>query len=419
MTTYTIPAYFGTHYFYGNSESSDWESGASVSIVAPDNSTTLSYTLTGEQWDDESGAVPDYVGEVYQLTGTTTGGTSFDLTSDSFYEEIAGIGWGGGNSAVLSSFWTTSGSNYDNEFMLILGGDSPPGWYEGTLDLENFADFQVTFFGDPGPGPFGPGTIFAIADIPGVTITENDKITGTDTRDVFSGGAGNDRILGQGGNDKLKGGAGKDVLKGEAGKDTLDGGGGNDTLKGGAGADDLTGAGGKDSLLGEGGNDTLNGGNGNDTLKGGAGADTLLGGGGKDSLLGQGGNDTLKGGNKSDVVNGGDGADKLFGQGGVDTLLGGKGQDKLNGGAGNDVLTGGGGGDVFIFDHGKMGDDTITDFQVKLDSIKIDLGGARASSVSTSLVGEDTVITYGDGGINSITLEDMQLSHNEIDFLFV
>ena len=61
----------------------------------------------------------------------------------------------------------------------------------------------------------------------------------------------------------------------------------------------------------------------------------------------------------------------------------------------------------------------MKDLSVEIDSIKIDLGGAQASSVSTSLVGADTVITYGDGGINSITLEDMQLGHNEIDFLFV
>ena len=56
-------------------------------------------------------------------------------------------------------------------------------------------------------------------------------------------------------------------------------------------------------------------------------------------------------------------------------LIGGKGDDPLYGGEGHDTLIGGAGNDVFIFfrptDRFKINEDTITDFELGSDKIRI------------------------------------------------
>jgi len=60
---------------------------------------------------------------------------------------------------------------------------------------------------------------------------------------------------------------------------------------------------------------------------------------------------------------------------GADRIVGGSGADRISGGLGNDILTGGKGKDTFVFDtklDKKKNVDTITDFNVKDDTIQID-----------------------------------------------
>jgi Ca2+-binding RTX toxin-like protein len=68
------------------------------------------------------------------------------------------------------------------------------------------------------------------------------------------------------------------------------------------------------------------------------------------------------------TLNGGNGPDVLDGSGGGDILLGSNGRDVLIGGDG-DTLVGGNGRDTFLFRPG-FGANTITDFNVKKDSIQ-------------------------------------------------
>ena len=76
----------------------------------------------------------------------------------------------------------------------------------------------------------------------------------------------------------------------------------------------------------------------------------------------------LRGGNGRDTLIGGSGNDELYGDNGVDVLIGGAGNDLLEGGHGNDVLTGGAGSDIFVLSQGG-GEDTITDFEILVDSL--------------------------------------------------
>ena len=65
----------------------------------------------------------------------------------------------------------------------------------------------------------------------------NDKLVGTNDRNILIGGGGHDDVSGRGGNDVIYGGWGHDVIDGGTGNDYLNGGHYNDTYTGGAGAD--------------------------------------------------------------------------------------------------------------------------------------------------------------------------------------
>jgi Ca2+-binding RTX toxin-like protein len=92
-------------------------------------------------------------------------------------------------------------------------------------------------------------------------------------------------------------------------------------------------------------------------------------------LTGTAGNDVLKGTAGHDAMKGLAGNDVIKGNSGNDKIWGGAGNDKIWGGAGNDILTGSGGKDVFVF-HTKpnktANKDTITDFNVKYDTLWLD-----------------------------------------------
>ncbi|UWQ73951.1 peroxidase family protein [Leisingera sp. M658] len=196
--------------------------------------------------------------------------------------------------------------------------------------------------------------------------------------------------------DRAAGTIGDDTLEGGAGRDFLFGSDGADSLAGRAGGDDLQGGRGKDTLAGNQGDDCLDGGAGRDRLNGGFGEDFIFGGTGKDNITG---------GQDNDSLSGGRGMDRLSGNKGNDTLDGGLHADTLTGGTGDDLLTGGAGGDCFLFRTRHHGDDTITDFELGLDEIKVT--GPMRHSLSI----EDTEggLKFSDGANWSVLLEDISM----------
>jgi Ca2+-binding RTX toxin-like protein len=181
-----------------------------------------------------------------------------------------------------------------------------------------------------------------------------------------AGGYASIDLAGNAQSNEIVGNAGANVIYGLDGDDRLYGDGGNDTIYGGSGQDILYGGLGNNSLSGESSDDLLYGGDGKDTLDGGADHDRLYGGNGSNKLLGQSGNDTLYGGMHADSLQGGDGNDRLYGD---------VGNDALDGEAGKDTLSGGWGRDTFMFKdkpNAKTDVDTITDFNVKDDTIRLE-----------------------------------------------
>jgi serralysin len=186
-----------------------------------------------------------------------------------------------------------------------------------------------------------------------------------------SGGYSAINLTGNALSNEIFGNLGANGIYGLDGDDGLYGDGGNDIIDGGVGQDVLYGGIGNDFLSGGDGNDLLYGDTGQDTIDGGAGHDRLYGGTESNRLLGQSGNDTLYGGMHADTLQGGDGNDRLYGDAG---------NDVLDGGAGKDTLSAGWGRDIFIFKNvlnAKTNVDTITDFNVKDDTIRLENSAFR------------------------------------------
>ena len=135
----------------------------------------------------------------------------------------------------------------------------------------------------------------------------------------------------------------------------------------------------------------------------------------------------LSGGKLQFVKAGEDGDDEVFGDSGGDELDGGLGNDTLDGGEGNDtlkgregddVLTGGGDNDVFFFEEGD-GDDVITDFDLTLDKVQVDVTGVATLgdlSITTS-GGGHALIDFGpDGSIELIGVNSGDLDSSNFIF---
>jgi len=212
----------------------------------------------------------------------------------------------------------------------------------------------------------------------------------------------------------VHGTSGNDDIVGFDGNDSIFGYAGNDWLAGNSGDDELTGGEGNDRIFGDSGNDQLYGGNGNDRMYGGDDDDQLYGGNG---------NDRMYGGDDDDQLYGSNGNDRMFGGSGNDRMYGGSGNDILNGGLGNDVMTGDTGADHFVFNT-KFGDDTVTDFQTGVDTLRLDdaiwgggLTSAQIVSQFASVVDGDVVFDFEDG--YSITLDGVSSTVGLVDDLLI
>ena len=197
-----------------------------------------------------------------------------------------------------------------------------------------------------------------------------------------------------------------------------------DTLRSGAGDDHVLAGAGNDVLYGDGGNDNLNGGEGDDRFYLDADHNTVVGGGGIDTVdysalasdihidvdlqLGV----TLKTNGNEDpllrfqtdllshienVV--ASNQDSILRGSETDNILtGGSGDDRLTGHSGNDTLTGGGGADAFFFTEDSAGVDTITDFEVGIDTFDISALNLGTSDFNALLAtaeqtGSDVLLT--------------------------
>ncbi len=374
--------------------------GASLVLVYLDGSSTITYAIDP---DGDSGVfVPVDVTSTAQsilLNGISEPSYAGGLGTDG---QIGQITWDDGGTTRISYVTSLFDPSTNLDHVFVIGGDALPAFTTAAA-LNSFLQNDVSYIGGPLPGSgFEPGDVIDLALAPGITISEDDVVVGTDGDDVLEGGIGADTLDGgtdtgagdtlsyegssagvtvfldtgtvSGGDadgdvisnfENILGSANVDFLYGDAGVNDINGNVGADWLFGRAGADSMDGGAGADLMWGDEGEDTMNGGADgdfmwggadNDTMHGNDGIDWLRGEGGVDSLFGDEGDDILIGGEGNDIMEGGTGTDTFYGEADNDTINGGANGDVAFGQEGNDIINGGSEGD-FLF--GGAGQDTI------------------------------------------------------------
>ncbi|MBM6594446.1 hypothetical protein [Microvirga pudoricolor] len=337
--------------------------------------------------------------------GTDTVRTSGSYTLGANVENLVATSATGAaltGNASANRVWGNAGADTIDggagaDVMQGQGGDD-------TYIVDNAGDQVVEASGSGGVDTVVTSVSFALG-----AFLENLTASGSGAINL-TGNSGANTLIGNDAANVIDGGAGADVMRGGAGDDTyvldqaadqiIDSAGNDTALVSfsytlGTDVENLTAVAGASSLglAGNAFNNVITGTGGNDTLDGGAGADRLVGGDGNDTyvidnagdrIVDTGGVNTvltsvsfrldaylnhLKGMGTGPLVPSGNSADN--------TISGGEGSDKIYGGLGRDRLAGGAGRDVFVLDttvakKKNANVDTITDFNVKDDSIHLE-----------------------------------------------
>lgn len=303
-----------------------------------------------------------------------------------------------------------------------------------------------------------------------------DVMIGNDERNVMAGGNGDDTLIGNGGSDALRGGLGADTMEGGAGGNdwlqyfgsdgavtvdlnadaqgfqsasgadaTGDVISGFESIQGSLFDDVFTGGSNRNYLYGYDGDDTIFGGAGDDMLRGDDGADWLDGGAGEDWVqyynspdavvidlaADANGHQFADGGDATgdtlvaienvgasyfnDTLSGDANRNILVGRAGDDTLSGRGGNDALRGGTGDDTLSGGEGADTFVFKT-VDGADTVLDFTIGLDRIRIEGFAAGYGGLGFANTGSDLSITFDSASVLLIGITDAFLTEDVFIF---
>ena len=320
------------------------------------------------------------VGAVLKATGGLAGGYSGDIGNGAMNLSFSGGG-------LVGTLTVAIGAGTDNVKLDVVDGTTI------------FSSASLTLVSG-----VTRAKLLGIANINLVGAGTNDLLIGNNGNNVFNGKAGADTTQGLRGNNSYVVDNGGDRIVGEGagfGTDnisasvsfSLNAGAQVETLRTAAPtattAINLSGNEFANIVTGNAGNNVLNGRGGNDTLQGGAGNNSYFVDSVADKIVeatGQGTDnvnasvsyalasnvavETLRTAapTATTTIN-------LTGNNLANTIIGNAGSNAINGGLGNDVLSGGAGNDVFTFSttlNGSTNSDTVTDFNVAQDTIRID-----------------------------------------------
>ena len=213
MTTFSYKGYLSTH--KSNGVATKLKS-AKLELVANSKDAVFSYKRT----DGKEGITITSSAIELRIDGKVYSPKKLDA-------DITQISWRDGNGIKGVANILVIDFGGQQFTMQISGNDIPT--FSTARQYNSFvnsitSEKPLTF------GFYGPGNKIPLDRIMTPSVTENDRIVGTNGKNTYDGGAGNDQISGKGGNDLLKGGAGNDKLHGGAGRDELHGGSGKDVF---------------------------------------------------------------------------------------------------------------------------------------------------------------------------------------------
>ena len=359
---------------HGNSSVGD---GGAISNESNVTMNIFSSTITDNTTGGAGGGISTYTNNFLNITNSViAGNTSGDIDEPKFTLVTAK------NSIFGSDVPTLYGNSYGNvgnvtnlglgelldnggtvrtlsplDGSVMIGAGSIAALPLDTYDIDHDGNTTEVL---PIDGRGGLRLVGGSVDIGAVEQKVNERIIGTEVANTIVGGLGRDVLVGREGNDTITGGNGKDNLAGGEGADSLDGGSGRDTA----------------TYSGSGLGVTVNLATG--TASGGhADGDILVN---IENLIGSRFDDSLTGNALANVLSGGGG------------------DDRLNGGAGHDTLTGGLGSDTFVLTRLAASSDTITDFEVGVDTLEISAsaGGLAADTLDPARFAFNAAGTAGD-----------------------
>lgn len=365
-----------------------------------------------------------------------------------------------------------SGSGYDTLFFVGRWGHDTVTDFRHGVDLLDLSGSSPMSIADLTITQDGNDTLIQ-AHLKSIRLTNTDARTiGSDdfifdTINTINGTFGDDIIQGTANNDIIYSSQGMDTVYGNGGDDKIFDIEGN--IQSQRKTDWLYGGDGNDTIVASYGNDRLFGGNGNDTLYGTQGTNLMEGGDGDDVIIGHG---TLKGGAGADYLDGSDGStvyaddEDIFLSGlsiivedssfhhvfinthvggltttdgndyvdisgnnasylnirtgkGDDIIIGSDGRDQVYAGEDNDTITTGTAfnGDDFVYFFNNWGNDVITDFDSRDDTLDVsgaDVLGLRDLTITQD--GLDTLIVNTEGSIRLLNFDKANLRFS--DFVF-
>ncbi|MBU2580479.1 MAG: hypothetical protein KJ622_02010, partial [Alphaproteobacteria bacterium] len=400
------------------------------------DNTTLTVT------DNFSTVAPSFPAELNGFDEGSDTLTGIEVIGFDWGQDLYGLFTGGAGDDILNGTSDADllfgGTGADQ----LFGGTGQNRYYGGSGDdyIEGgsrailTADYDRVIYSDAS-GPInvsidslGFTTVVGDLSVGTDTLFLVDSVIGTDFADTYTAAGGFTSKFG-GDNSEFEGGGGDDIITGNGntriaytqaseavrvdlelgtastvsglvanvGSDSFIG---INAARGSAFADELLGSSGNDRLRGQGGNDFIDGRGGIDRVEYlNDGADVIVdlraGAIGEGTAQdGYGTTDTLVGienilgavaGN--DQLFGDAGNNEIRGEGGNDLIDGGAGDDRLLGGFGDDEQTGGAGFDQFEY-FGGDGNDTITDFTVGEDVVRL-RGGTGVTDFSDLVVSDD------------------------------
>lgn len=157
---------------------------------------------------------------------------------------------------------------------------------------------------------------------------------------------------------------------------------------------------------------TVAGGAGNDEIFSRVGGTSGLG---SSDVDGGSGNDdiTIRGG-ENNTVDGGFGKDTIDGSDAADVINGGGGNDVITGRGGDDLITGGAGADVYVFNQFvPFGDDTISDWNMAVDILDINLTDFGTPGLLDDLEAITTLVDLGSTVVLSFTGSGSSITFND------